>query len=365
MFAAPRYLHWARRHFGRVKFDLATSGIPIASMAAVAPAREVRPDDGGDATERLRDAIAAHNGVPREQVAPAFGTTHAIWLACATLVGSGAGDGVRDEILVETPVYEPLVQLPEGVGAVVRRFDRDPANGYALDPERIARAMTPRTRAVVVSNLHNPSGVRADDDALREAARVAGANGAVLLVDEAYTELGRWVDAEGVFRGSARKLAENVVAVSSLTKAYGLGPERIGWLLGPEALVKRALDTLVASIGHGPQSHARAGLEGFARTIPLAARARAILAGKRKRVAAWAASRGLALSTSEDSLFGWVVLPGRGDLTPAIEAGIRDYEVLVSPGAFFGVPNAFRVAWSLPEDALDEGLERLTKALSC
>jgi aspartate/methionine/tyrosine aminotransferase len=151
--------------------------------------------------------------------------------------------------------------------------------------------------------------------------------------------------------------------VSSLTKCYGLGAERIGWMLGPRALIEQAHDTILASIGHAPQSHARAGLDGLARTVPLAARARAIVAGKRGRVATWAAARGLTLTSSEESLFGLVTLPGRGDLTATIEAGIRDHEVLVSPGAFFGVPNAFRIAWSLPLDALDEGLERLGKAL--
>jgi len=362
MFAPPRYLQWARRFFGQVRFDMATSGIPWAAMDSVAPTRTI---DAGpwDAPERLRDAIAAHNDVPRHEVVPAFGTTHAIWLACATIVDGGGRRGEPDEILVEAPVYEPLVQIPGGCGAIVRSFTRDAARGFALDPEAIARAIAPRTRAVIVTDLHNPSGIRAGGDALRAAARVADSVGAVLIVDEAYGELGRWVDASGVYRGSARNLAHNVVAVSSLTKCYGLGAERIGWMLGPRELIERAHDTVLASLGHGPQSHARAGLDGFARTVPLAARARAIITGKRARVAAWAAARGLTLTSSEESLFGLITLPGRGDLTLTIEDGIRDHEVVVSPGSFFGVPNAFRIAWSLPTESLDEGLERLGKAL--
>jgi aspartate/methionine/tyrosine aminotransferase len=362
MFAPPRYLHWARRFFGQVRFDLATSGIPIASLDEVEPTRPVA-FDRWDAPERLRDAIALHNDVPRDEVIEAFGTTHAIWLACATVVaapGPGAG---RDEILVEAPGYEPLASIPEGTGAVVRTFAREAANGFAVDPDAIARAMTPRTRLVIVTNLHNPTGVRASDDALREAARVADAQGAFLLVNEVYGEMGRWVDARGVFGASARKLAPNVIAVSSLTKSYGLGPERIGWMLGARAVVERAHETIVASIGHGPQSHAKTGLAAFARTIPLAARSRGIVGGKRARVAAWARARGLVLTSDEDSLFGFIAVPGRGDLTPAIEAGVRDHEVVVSPGAFFGLPSGFRIAWSLPADALDEGLDRLGKAL--
>jgi len=144
MFAPPRYLQWARRFFGQVRFDMATSGIPWATMDSVAPTRaiEVGP---WDAPERLRDAIAAHNDVPRDEVAPAFGTTHAIWLACATLVdGRGVAGGGRrepDEVLVEAPAYEPLAQIPAGCGAIVRTFTRDAARAFALDPEAIARAI--------------------------------------------------------------------------------------------------------------------------------------------------------------------------------------------------------------------------------
>jgi aspartate/methionine/tyrosine aminotransferase len=362
MFSPPRYLHWARRFFGQVRFDLATSGIPIATLDEIEPTRPVA-FDRWDAPERLRDAIAAHNEVPRDEVIEAFGTTHALWLACATVLATPGSAAGRDEVLVEAPGYEPLTQIPEGAGALVRTFGREEANGFALDPDAIARAMTPRTRLVIVTSLHNPTGVRTADDTLREAARVADAHGALLLVNEVYAEMGRWVDARGVFTSTARRLAPNVIAVSSLTKCYGLGPERIGWMLGPRSIVERARDTAMASLGHGPQSHAKTGLAAFARTIPLAARARGIVAGKRARVAAWAAARGLALTSDHDSLFGLITLPGRGDITADIEAGVRDHEVVVSPGAFFGVPSGFRIAWSLPADTLDEGLDRLGRAL--
>ncbi len=361
MFAPTRYLDWARRFYGQVRFDLATSGIPVASPADLA-SDPLAPEDPAPAAAALRAAIALHNDVSPGEVVPALGTTHAIWLAYAALIAHASE---RDEILVEDPGYEPLVRIAEGAGARVARFTRDPGQRYALDPDRIARAMTPRTRVVVVTNLHNPSGVRTNDERLGQAARVAEEGGAFLLVNEVYAELGQWVDASGVFRGSARKLSPNVVAVSSLTKSYGLGPERIGWLLGPGEVVARANDAFTATISHFPRAYTRVALQAFARVTPLAARARESLAGKRERVAAWVAARGLSWSAPEDGLFGFVTMPGRGDLTTAIEAAVRDHEVLVAPGAFFGVPNGFRLAWSLPGDALDEGLARLATALAC
>jgi aspartate/methionine/tyrosine aminotransferase len=223
--------------------------------------------------------------------------------------------------------------------------------------------MTPRTRVVAVSNLHNPSGVRASEDALREVARCAAVQGATLLVDEVYAPFDALVDSSGVFRGSARKLAPNVVAVSSLTKCYGLGSQRIGWLLGPADVVSRAEDAVTASCGMLPLIHAHLGLHAFARIDALARRARRLLGDKRARVARWVESEGLAWSAPAEGLFGLVTVPGAGDLTALIEKTAREREVLVAAGSFFGVPAGFRLAWSAPGEVLDEGLHRLGEAL--
>jgi aspartate/methionine/tyrosine aminotransferase len=357
MYEPSRYLQWARRFYGRVRFDLATSGIPTVPPGELIVDETTSSDDPSVAWANLCRLVASHNDVAIDEVLPALGTSHALWLACASLVSPG------DEVIVEEPAYEPLVRIAAGAGARVVFVARDPRAHFALDPDRFERAMTPRTRAVVVSNLHNPSGVRATDDALREVAGVASRRGAFLVVDEVYAAFDAFVDDRGVFRGSARRLAANVVSVSSLTKCYGLGPDRIGWLLGPRDVVDRAAHALVANTGMLPRSHARIGVAALSRLPELAARSRTLLAGKRERVAAWVASHGLTWSEPTDGIFGLVTVPGRGDLTPAIEKAAHEREVLVAAGVFFGLPDAFRIAWSLPRDALDEGLTRLAEAL--
>jgi aspartate/methionine/tyrosine aminotransferase len=357
MFAPSRYLQWARRFYGQVKFDLATSGIPpVPSSELDVPELGVN-DDPAAAWAGLRGRIASHNDVGIDEVLPALGTTQALWLACAALTSAG------DEVIVEEPAYEPLIRIAEGVGARVIAVPRDAHAGFALDPERVVRTMTPRTRAVLVTNLHNPSGIRASDEVLRALARAAESRGAFLVVDEVYSAFDALIDGRGVFPGSARKLAPNVVAVSSLTKCYGLGPERIGWVLAPREIIERAGDALVAGAGMLPRCHARVGLAAFSRLPALAARSRRLLSDKRGRVAAWVAARRLWWSAPTEGIFGLVRIPGRGDLTPAIERGVRDHQVLVAAGAFFGLPDAFRIAWSIEDDLLDEGLDRLTRAL--
>lgn len=356
MFAPTRYLLWARRFYGNVRLDLATSGMPTVPLAELGmPDARTMGDAGGWTTART--AIASYHSVSQNEATLALGTTHAIWLAYAALTSPG------DEILVERPAYEPLVRIAEGMGLRVTHFDRVAAERFALDPERVTHALSPRTRVVVVTNLHNPSGVRAPDEVLAAIAAALASRGVALLVDEVYAPFDALVDARGVFHGSARKLGPNVVAIGSLTKCYGLGPQRIGWLLGAPDVVARADDAITASCGLLPLETAHVAVHAFGRIVDLATHARAVLAGKREHVAEWIAKHELSWSAPGEGLFGFVIVPGAGDLTAAIETAAREREVLVAPGAFFGIPGGFRLAWSKPLPELDEGLARLAAAL--
>jgi aspartate/methionine/tyrosine aminotransferase len=361
VYEPPRYLAWALANYVGVKFDLATSGmlpVPVADLAS-APALAALDDATG--WVRLRAAIARYNGVPEQESIAALGTAHALWLAYAALTSPG------DEILVEEPAYEPLLRAATGVGARVVRFARDPAQGFALDPSSVARAMTPRTRLVAVTNLHNPSGARASDDVLREIARLAAARQAFLLVDEVYAPFDDLVGDDGVFRGSARRLGSNVVCASSLTKCYGLGAHRFGWLTGPRDAVAHCEATILSTCGILPLAHANLALAAFADIAALATRARGVLAGKRAIVDAWARSRPeIAWSAPGSGLFGFARIPGRGraNLLADIERGIAEQEVIVAPGSFFETPDGFRLAWGgIALEDLPEALARLEKVL--
>ena len=96
------------------------------------------------------------------------------------------------------------------------------------------RAISPRTRLIVVTNLHNPTGVRTPDSTLKLVGEIARSLGAHVLVDEVYLEV--CFDSPGQ---SAFHLGPNFIATSSLTKAYGLSGLRCGWILAAPALAER------------------------------------------------------------------------------------------------------------------------------
>src|SRR3546814_10281156 len=104
------------------------------------------------------------------------------FLALATLITPG------DEVLIEHPVYEPLLAAAGFLGARVKRFVLSPDEGFRLDPDAVAQALTPATRLVIITNLHNPSGAYADEAPLREVGEHAARAGSRALVDEVYLD---------------------------------------------------------------------------------------------------------------------------------------------------------------------------------
>jgi aspartate/methionine/tyrosine aminotransferase len=346
VFAEARYIAWARKFYGRVPYDLASSGIPLVADAG---SGADLADPGAYA--RLNEAIAHYNDRPVDEVVPALGTSQAVFLAYAAMLSPG------DEILVESPGYEPLTRAAEGLGATVRTYARSEERGFAVDPSEVAAKIGPRTRAVVVTTLHNPSGVAVPDDTLRELAAIADARGAYLVVDEVYAPF-EDLPEDGVFRRSARRLAPNVVAVGSLTKCYGLGMHRVGWVLGPPAVVAHAGAASIATVGHLPLAHAALGAAAFAELPRHVARAKTLSSGKREIAARWVASLpGARWSAPTSGLFGLVTLSGRGDLLEQIERVAAAKGVLVAAGSFFGAPSSFRLSWASCDAArFEEGL---------
>jgi aspartate/methionine/tyrosine aminotransferase len=347
------YMEWAKLK-SHAKFNLATSGMggyPLSRLPLRIEQLEITID-GSYGYPPLQERLARKCGVPQECVVAATGTSMANHLALAALLNPG------DEVLIEQPTYDPLIVAAEYLGARIRRFPRRFDADFALDPREVERAITPATRAVVVTNLHNPSSARTPDSVLREIGEIAQRRGAHVIVDEVYLEACFDPQARSSFH-----LGPNFIVTSSLTKAYGLSGLRCGWILAPGPLAER-MWRLNDLFGVNPAHPAELlSVVAMDHLSEIAEFNRARLEENRPLLRNFLASRkDLAGAFPE---FGTTAFPklvsGRVDDLCTLLG--EKYETSVVPGKFFEMPDHIRIGITGETKMVAEGLGRLGRAL--
>jgi aspartate/methionine/tyrosine aminotransferase len=299
----------------------------------------------------LRERIADRYGVSIEQVVTADGTSMANFLVMASLISPG------DEVLVEHPTYEPLLGAASFLGAEIRRFERNPADAFRLDPALIERQMTDRTRLIIITNLHNPSGSLADDAEVRAIGQLAAASEVRVLVDEVY------LDAAIPLRRSAAHLGTEFVCTNSLTKVYGLSGLRCGWILTEPELAERMwrLNDLMG-VNQAHQAE-RLACIAFDRINDVVGETPSMLELNRKRFNAFVECR--PDLECGPAIHGITAFPRwSGGDTERLNDRLRvHYDTAVVPGRWFGMPDHFRVGLGLAAKDFDEAIKRLGCAL--
>src|SRR2546428_12770431 len=172
------YMHWSKTQ-SRARFNLATSGVapfPLRDLPMTLEKLEINGDNSYGYAP-LQEAIAAHHGVDPECVVESAGTSMANHLAMAAIIEPG------DEVLIEHPAYGPILDVAHYLQANVRRFSRAEENGWAIDPKEVRRNITPKTRLVVITNLHNPTSALTSEAVLREIGDIARSVAPPVLVE--------------------------------------------------------------------------------------------------------------------------------------------------------------------------------------
>jgi aspartate/methionine/tyrosine aminotransferase len=351
------YMRWAKEH-AAARFNLANSGLLGVSTEDL----EIVPEDllingpNADGYPPLLAAIGARYGVEPDRVVLAPGASGANFLAFATLVDPG------DEVLVETPAYEPILAALRFAGASIRRFGRSFVRGWRVDLENVAHglARSDRVRLVVLTSPHNPSGVLTDPEDLAEIARLAEAAGALVVVDEVYLDI--WSD-DAV--ASHVHVAPNVVTTSSLTKSYGLSGLRCGWVLCPSVELAdrmRRVNDFMGAVGSMPSE--ALSLAAFRQLSALTARSRSILEPNLRRVHAFLAEHADLLDcvVPRRSMTVFPRLRNEED-SEALHDWLRDHETSIVPGKFFEEPRHFRLGFAVRPRDVEQGLERLSAGL--
>jgi aspartate/methionine/tyrosine aminotransferase len=347
------YMEWAKKR-PEARFDLAGSNVLACSLEDLEGAHEAlslagRNDEG---YAPLIEAIAQRYGVSPEQVTTGQGTSGANFQVFAALLSPG------DEVIVERPGYDPLAGSARLLGARILRFDRDATSEYAIDPGRIRAAVTSRTRLIVLTSPHNPTGARLGLAELAEVGRIAESAGAHVLVDEVY------LDAADARVRPAAALGDAFISTSSLTKSYGLAALRCGWSLSSRttaARIHRARDVID---GTGSIVTERLATLAFAQLDRLHARAASLLSENRAILREFLQSR----DDLEcfDPGAGTVVfprIPGVDDTSLFAESLLTERDTAIVPGRYFEAPGHFRLGIGCKTDTLRAGLNALARAL--
>jgi len=347
-------MEWAKNR-PKPAIDLAGSNLLACSLEDLPGAREA-VDLAGESPNGyppLVEAIASRYGVGTANVATAVGCSGANFLALAALVESG------DDVLFEQPGYDPLAAAAVMLGARVPRFERRFEDGWRLDPDRIARALSPRTRVLMISSPHNPSGALASPGDLSEIGRLAERHGFAVVVDEVYLELA----AAG--HPPAATLSPAFISTNSLTKAWGLASLRCGWALASREVIEKILRARDVVDVWSPMPADRLSVLAFGNLDRLAERSRRLVEANARLVGSFLARRAGELECVPASAT--IAFPrfadGR-DAEPFVRKLFEERGVAVVPGAFFDSPSHFRISFGGATGSLEKGLSAIEDCLT-
>jgi len=312
--------------------------------------------------EAIEAKLARENGIrvrPESRVVVTTGSNQAFFAALVAIADPG------DEVIVPSPYYfnHEMAVVMAGCRAVAVPTRAD----GQLDVGAIARAIGPRTRAVVTVSPNNPTGVVYPEADLRALNALCAARGVFHVHDEAY-EYFTYDGARAFSPGAIDGAAAHTISLYSCSKACGMASWRIGYMVIPGALweaVNKVQDTIAIC---PPRVSQRVALAAIGVGAAYARSALAALDARRRRVMAALAAGDVPCDVPAPAGAFYVFPRLRRDLDPMAlaERLVREHRVAVIPGTAFGATGGccLRISYGAVDEAtLDEGLRRLTAGL--
>ena len=310
-------------------------------------------------TIELRERLAAlYPGSTVDHIEVTNGTSEANYLIGLSQVRAG------DEVAMEVPNYMQVPGVARSLGATVRRFSLRQDTGWEPDWDEFDRAVTPKTKLLYLSNPNNPTGSILTRDAMQRIVARCEQTGTLIVADEVY--LGAEIECERTT--SFWGMSDRVIVTSGLSKAYGIPGIRVGWIVGPRALIAdcwaqhdyltigpNKLSDRLARIAVEPQNRERC----YART-------RTILQHNLPIAREWIAGFTGRLTWREPKA-GAIALVRYDAAVPSVEIAERvrvNQSTLIVPGVHVGLEGYLRIWLGGREDFLIEGLRRIGAELA-
>jgi len=317
-------------------------------------------------TAELRDAIAHRHNVDfdsdyrREEVIAATGGKNALFNAIQVLVDHG------DEVILPVPYWVSFKDIIRYAGGNCVMLEADEGQGFRVTAEMVAKLVTPRTKAIILNSPSNPSGAVMTPNDMTEVVRYAHERGIWVLSDECYVYLN--YTRKNFSVGSLREYKERMVILGSLSKTYAMTGWRLGYAMGPSAVIS-AMAKLQSQSTSNPtsivQKAAVAALRGPQQCVE---EMRAEYIQLRDHVVQGLRSiPGVTCTLPEGAFYAYPNVSsffGRGGLKSAADVAgrlLREAHVAAVPGEGFGTKEHIRVSYATSKAELDRGLERMRK----
>ena len=285
------------------------------------------------------------------------GSKQSIYNACVVLFGPG------DEVLVPTPSWTSYYEMVTLARATVVEVHGDPARGFKVDPERLARQATPRTRGLMLNSPSNPTGSVYSPDELRAILDLAAERGWWVISDEIYVRIAYDAPAVGALDVATRR--DNLIVVNGVAKAYAMTGWRIGWTLSPAPVAKamNALQSHTTSNAATVSQHAA--LAALTLGAPVEAAVTAMVKEFRARRDAalplLRASKALTVLDPAGAFYFYVKVPGSGaDAGSAFCTRLLEEDgIAIVPGVAFRTPDWVRISYAAAKPLVMDACSRI------
>ena len=297
--------------------------------------------------ERLEAATRQQLGQPERTLCVTSGTSGGLVLTLMTLIDPG------DEVIIFEPafvMYRPLIEFLGGRCVAI-----DTAPSFTIDVDRVAAAISPRTKAILLNSPNNPTGMVVPADTLRGLADLAEGHGLTLVSDELY---GRYCyDSPFV---SAASFSDRVVVLDGFSKSHAMTGWRVGWVHGPQEIIEACTTLQQYTFVCAPQVGQWAAVAALDcdMSAPLAECRR-----KRDKLIAGLEGR-YRFNRPGGAFYLYPEAPG-GSGQAFAERAVAEEQLLVVPGSVFGTADThFRLSYTVPDAMLDRGIAALNRLAS-
>ena len=317
-------------------------------------------------TAELRDAIVQRHAADfgsnyrREEVIASVGGKQALLNAMQVLVDHW------DEVILPVPYWVSFKDIVRYAGGQPVMVETDENQNFALTAAMVERAITSRTKLIILNSPGNPSGAVMSPEDMTEVVRLATQRGIWVISDECYVYLN--YTGRKFSLGSLREGRERLLVAGSLSKTYAMTGWRLGYALGPEAVIK-AMQKLQSQSTSNPtsfvQKAAVAALKGSQQCVEEMRREYIQL--RDRVVAGLRAIPGVRCPLPEGAFYAYPNVSayfGRGGLKNAADVAgrlLREAHVVTVPGEGFGTREHIRISYATSAKELDRGLERMRK----